>query len=489
MANLNHTGAFATVEPIKGDTSEWIHKNNKPFFDNIEKEKANKIAKDKQKSDLYGKIDKFEIPEGFKINSLQEILNDNLPTLMSQAREFTIEAEQAAERGDVAGVYRANQKIKNLNNLGSVIKTSLTASEKEGLDMQEGFKSGKLLPTEENLQKMASFRYDKVKIMANSETGDIMYAFQDINQDGVIDEKDGQSYLEWINHNDFNNSPFGNKVSSFDIDKHARDIGNSLEPEFIETINGYIKTGKTQEVDSMLNDFWLDQKQLESMRVLDPGKTDEQYNQYYRNRIKNYIKEKEEKQFLGSKYSTNYGGYKKETKPKELTYISTSQEGTHNFSFKEKAGGELGIRLKSAHYNPETDKIAIVYDERKKLPEDIERQLQGMSDEERRMRLLIISPKTIDQYETNLTDNEEEVYRILGSYLNKNDARDIIEHLEGLANKKGIRKKKEIKHVEVSPAEHIKTSSKKEEKKEKGFGETFKNWFSGSKTDEDGLPK
>jgi len=436
MANLNHTGAFATVESIKGDTSEWVHKNNKPFFDQIEKEKANKIAKEKQKAVLYDKIENFEIPEGFKINSLQEILDDNLPTLMQQGYKFIQEAQQAADRGDVVALFKANQKTKKLNDLGKVIKTSLTASEKKGLDMQEGFKSGKLLNTKENQQKMASFAYGKVKIMANDQTGDIMYAFQDINGDGVIDEKDGQGFSQWINHLDFDNSPFGKEVVNFDIDTHARDIGKNLKPEFVQIINGYIRTGKTGEEDAMLNDFWLNEDQLEAMRHKEPGKTDEQYNQNYRDRIKNYIKQEYKEHFLSGKYSTNYGGYKKETKPKELTYISTSEEGTHNFSFKEKAGGELGIRLKSAHYNPETDKIAVAYQERKKLPEDIERQLVGLDDEQRNMKLFFINPKLVDTYESIVTDNQEDVYRVLGSYLNKDDARDIIKHLENLANKK-----------------------------------------------------
>jgi len=34
----NHTAAYGTTEPVRDDTSDWVHRNNKPFFDYFNKQ-------------------------------------------------------------------------------------------------------------------------------------------------------------------------------------------------------------------------------------------------------------------------------------------------------------------------------------------------------------------------------------------------------------------------------------------------------------------
>jgi len=480
VAQLNHRGAFATVEPTKGDMTDWVGKVFEPLRADIKERKKELQAKEKQKNDLYGKIEKIEPVEGLKVNSLQEILNNNIPVLMEQSYKFQEEARQAIDRGDIKGFWEANAKIDKLKNAGKTLRSSFEAYEKKGLDLMEGIKSGKLLATEENLQKLNSIGYGKVHIRADEKTGDLMYAFEDVNQDGVIDrydEQDQQSYLNWINSTSFGESDiFGKAVLNFDIDKHARDIGNNLDPGFAETIKGYYKTGKTREADDLLLNFWLDQNQLDALKIVDPGKDEDQYNQEYRERIKSYITKKETKDFLGSKYSSDSraSSSKKDSKPKELIYTSTDKDGTSRFTFSQEAGGKAGIRLDSVTYNPKTDAYSVSYRERKKLPPDIEKQVEGLDQRERKKKLRDINPNLLtDHYESKTTTNEEEVMKILGTYLGKNSTDEILNHLEGLVNKKGIRKRKE-EEVELPVFE---PEPEPEPEKEKSIWDKAKGFF------------
>jgi|GEM_PF-3482027 len=321
----NHTGVFATVEPIKGDTSEWVHKNNKPFFDQIEKENQ---KDEKAKSDLKKfKGTEFKIPEPFKVKSLQEIVNAALPTLMEKNYKFQKERDEAIDRGDLIGTLTADNKIKKLNNVGDIFKSTLTAIEKEGLDFQKGIEQGRYFPTDQNIQRLASFSLGNFETMVDDETGDIMFAFQDINNDGVIDEKDKQHFTDFVHYKDLYNNPFGEKAVVFDQDKKAREIGTKLGEEVKQkfTASGG-KISETKVKEELLENFSLNKSELAYLRASSDVKmSDEEFQQAFRDKIKSYADDKDEVYSGGARSlgSSRKGGV---NQGKEILYIDRTKK-------------------------------------------------------------------------------------------------------------------------------------------------------------------
>jgi len=323
MANLNHTGAFATVEPMKGDMTDWVGKVFKPLQDNLDKEKEKRSQAKKQLFEAYKNKAEFEIPDGLEIDSTQEIINSALPVLLEAHREASVKRDNAFRIGDLEGFLSADQEIRNLNMSGKTIRTALTSIEKDGLSLRKGFESGKLLLTKENIEKMGSFAFDQKKFMVDK--GELFVAFQDVNQDGVIDEKDKQNLSKFINVKNLN---FGKPAKVFDFDGKAKDIGIKLGKNVRQKFDSTGRKYSETELKNDLNQFSLNQEELFYLRTLDGDnpKSDEEYQEIYRDKIKSYADDKYEV-FGGKGGGSGRGGSSKDNNyEKKILYVDEGFE-------------------------------------------------------------------------------------------------------------------------------------------------------------------